>query len=185
MLALCLIHRMHPAWAGNRVTGPVAVPRWPQAAASLNPSTAGQVMHGHRMSARPGGADAAGTSAPGRGPFFTQLHTERQQAQAQLDRLTATTATAADPAILDEIPYAGDILPDLPPPLKARLFDAFDLCVLWNKTGNQATIRAEITDTTLTALPGILNPRQDGYHDTVAAGNPGTMGQLTQTPVGV
>ncbi len=36
----------------------------------------------------------------------------------------------------------------------------------WNKTAGQATVFAEITDATLQALPGILNPGQDGYDDT-------------------
>ena len=35
-----------------------------------------------------------------------------------------------------------------------------------NKAAGQATIWAEITDATLRALPGILNPGQDGYDDT-------------------
>ncbi len=60
----------------------------------------------------------------------------------------------------------GDILPGLPPALKARLLAAFDLQVLWNKPGSQATVFAEITETTLQALPAILDPGQDGYHDT-------------------
>ena len=63
-------------------------------------------------------------------------------------------------------PAGRDILPALPPDLKARLFEAFDLQILWNKPGNQATVFAEITDATLQALPGILNPGQDGYDDT-------------------
>ena len=42
----------------------------------------------------------------------------------------------------------------------------FDLQILWNKPAVQATIRAEITDATLRALPAILNPDQDGYDDT-------------------
>ncbi len=35
---------------------------------------------------------------------------------------------------------------------------------LWNKDSRQATIHAEITANTLRALPGILDPDQDGYH---------------------
>ncbi len=60
-------------------------------------------------------------------------------------------------------PLAGDILP---PRLKARPFQAFDIAVLWNKPGNQATVHAEITETTLHAVLAILDPGQDGYHDT-------------------
>jgi hypothetical protein len=77
-----------------------------------------------------------------------------------------------DPALLDEIPYVGDILLYLLLALKARLLAAFDITVVWNKPGNQVTVRAVITDATLQALPDILNPRQDGYHDTAPADSP-------------
>jgi hypothetical protein len=50
--------------------------------------------------------------------------------------------------------------------LKARLFAALGLEVLWNKPGQQATVFVEITDATPTALPGILDLSHDGYHDT-------------------
>jgi hypothetical protein len=51
-----------------------------------------------------------------------------------------------DPTLLDEIPYAGDILPDLAPALKTRLLAAFDITTSWNKPGSQATVRAVLTD---------------------------------------
>jgi hypothetical protein len=102
--------------------------------------------------------------------LFAELHHQREQAQAQLDALHETTPKAADPTLLDEFPLAGDILPGLDSPLKARLFHAFDLQVLWNKPRRQATVFAEITEATLRALPGLLNPGQDGYDDT--ADNP-------------
>src|SRR5215469_5087816 len=98
-------------------------------------------------------------------------------------RKVRITPRAADPGILDEIPYAGDILPSLPPALKARLFAAFDITILWNKPGNQATVTVTITDATLQALPGILDPSQDGYHDTAPA-TPATS-LLTRTPLSV
>ena len=60
----------------------------------------------------------------------------------------------------------GDILPGLPPALKARLFAAFGLEILWNKPGQQVTVFVEITENTLQAIPGITDPGQDGYHDT-------------------
>jgi DNA invertase Pin-like site-specific DNA recombinase len=97
---------------------------------------------------------------------FGDLHAEREQLSTQLTALAATTPRACDPALLDELPLAGDILPGLPPALKARLLDAFDIQILWNKTGRQATVHAEITEATLQALPAILNPGQDGYDDT-------------------
>jgi site-specific DNA recombinase len=116
---------------------------------------------------------------------FGELHAEREQLQAQLDTLTASTPRAADTSLLDELPLAGDILPGMPPELKARLFDAFDLTILWNKQDRQATICAEITDATLLALPGILNPGQDGYDDTSehASGQPGVMEDLFESPI--
>jgi hypothetical protein len=112
---------------------------------------------------------------------FAQLHHDRTQAEDQLATLTATQPRAIDPAILDEIPYAGDIIPDLPPALKARLFAAFDLHILWNKPGQQVTVIIEITDATLRALPAILNPDQDGYHDTAPA-EAASIGDLAGPP---
>jgi hypothetical protein len=57
--------------------------------------------------------------------------------------------------------------------------------VLWNKPGRQATVFAEITDATLRALPGILNPGQDGYDDTAdnIAGEPATAEDLFESPI--
>jgi hypothetical protein len=124
---------------------------------------------------------------------FTPLHTERAAAETKLAALTTEHPKAADPAILDEIPYAGDIIPDLPPALKARLFAAFDLNILWNKTSNQATVTATITDATLTAtitdatltaVPGILDPSQDGNHDTASPDAPAAnVGVLARSPI--
>jgi hypothetical protein len=111
---------------------------------------------------------------------FAQLHAERTQAETDLKTLSISAPKAADPALLDEIPYAGDILPGLPSALKARLFAMFDLTVLWNKPGNQATVSALITDETLRALPALLNPGQDGYHDTHNPDTPAAIGHLTQ-----
>ncbi len=102
---------------------------------------------------------------------FAQLHGEREQIQTRQAALTATAPKAIDPALLDHLPMPGDILPGLPPHLKAALFQAFDLQILWNKPGRQATVFAEITEATLQALPAILNPGQDGYDDTVGHDN--------------
>ncbi|HLK72782.1 MAG TPA: recombinase family protein [Streptosporangiaceae bacterium] len=116
---------------------------------------------------------------------FAELHHEREQAQAQLDALHAVVPQACDPALLDELPLAGDILPGMPPDLKARLFAALDLNVLWNKTAGQATVWVEITDATLRALPAILNPAQDGYDDTADTGHDetGDVEDLFESPI--
>jgi site-specific DNA recombinase len=97
---------------------------------------------------------------------FAELHHEQHDKQAQLSALAAETPKAADTTLLDELPLAEDVLTGLPPAVKARLFAAFDLQILWNKPGRQATVHAEITDATLRALPALLNPGQDGYDDT-------------------
>ena len=115
-------------------------------------------------------ADTAAAAMRGRiRALFTELHTERELLDTQLAALTEVTPQAADLTMLDELPMPGDIVPGLPPDLKARLFQAFDLHILWNKPGQQATVHAEITDATLRALPAILDPSRDGYDDT--AGN--------------
>ena len=116
---------------------------------------------------------------------FAELHHQREQAQAQLDALQAVTPKAADPTLLDELPLAGNILPGLDPALKARLFDAFDLQILWNKPGRQVTVFAEITDATLRALPALLNPSRDGYDDTAdtCSGETTDVEDLFESPI--
>jgi hypothetical protein len=63
------------------------------------------------------------------------------------------------------------------------LFAAVDLTILRNKSGGQATVTATITENTLAALPGILDPAQDGYHGT---NSQDTLGPLATTaPISV
>ena len=63
------------------------------------------------------------------------------------------------PPCSTSFPLAGDILPGLPDDLKARLLEAFDIQVLWNKPGRQATVYAEITDATLQGPARHSQPR--------------------------
>src|SRR5690242_12919637 len=86
---------------------------------------------------------------------------------------------------LRDYPALGDILPGLPPALKARLLAAFGLEILWNKPGRQVTVFAEITEATLQAIPGLTDPGQDGYHDTspqTSDDDAVLMGHLNNTP---
>jgi hypothetical protein len=117
---------------------------------------------------------------------FAELHAERQQLQDRLGTLTAATPKTADTTLLDQLSLAGDILPGMPDALKARLLAAFDIQILWNKPCRQATVHAEITDATLQALPGILDPDQDGYDDTseTIAGEAESMEDLFEVPIG-
>jgi hypothetical protein len=89
---------------------------------------------------------------------FAELHEERERLEAQLKALANTIPQAADTSLLDRLPLAGDIRPRLTPRLKAQLFQAFEVSVLWSKSGPQATVRAEITQATLQALAAILDP---------------------------
>ena len=132
-------------------------------------------------------ADTAAAALRGRiRARFADLHAEREQLDTQLAALAVATPRAADPALLDELPLAGDVLPGLPPELKARLLEAFDIQVLWNKPGRQATVHAEITDATLRALPAILNPGQEGYDDTSerTADDLAAVENLFEAPIG-
>ena len=71
---------------------------------------------------------------------FAELHDERDQLETQLKTLAKTTPAAADTTLLDRLPLAGDVLPRLTPRLKARLFQVFDITVLWNKPARQVTV---------------------------------------------
>jgi hypothetical protein len=112
---------------------------------------------------------------------FAELHEERERLEGQLKALAKTAPAAADTSLLDRLPLAGDVLPRLSPTLKARLFQVFDITVLWNKAARQATVTAEITEATLQALDAILDPGQDGYHDT-ENDQPEPVGHLANTP---
>jgi hypothetical protein len=79
--------------------------------------------------------------------------------------------------LLDRLPLAGDVLPRLSPRLKARLFQVFDITVLWNKPARQVTVRAEISEATLQ----VLDAGQDGFHDT-DPDQPEPVGHLANTP---
>jgi hypothetical protein len=84
-------------------------------------------------------------------------------------------------SLLDRLPLAGDVLPRLTPRLKAKLFAAFDLSILWNKPGQQVTTRAEISEATPQAVTAILDASQDGFDDTDPA-QPDPIGDLANTP---
>ena len=124
-----------------------------------------QILELEQLPADPADTAAAAMRARIRARF-ADLHHEREQLETQLQALAKTAPAAADPALLDQLPLPGDILPALPPALKARLLAAFGIEILWNKPGGQVTVFAEITEATLQAIPAITDPGQDGYHDT-------------------
>jgi hypothetical protein len=102
---------------------------------------------------------------------FADLHHKCEQIQTQLDALAETTPPRHRPRPGRRTPCLGSILPAFLTALKARLFAAFDLEILWNEPGDQATVYAEIREHPL-GHPAILDPAQDGYHDTSTQARP-------------
>ncbi|HEY5398269.1 MAG TPA: recombinase family protein, partial [Trebonia sp.] len=96
---------------------------------------------------------------------FTARYDEAKTLQAELDQIAAEQPAEDDPALLDELPYAAAAFDDAPQDIKAKIYAAFDIQVLYRAPIKQATIWATITPTT----PGIItalttDPRTD--HDT-------------------
>ncbi|MDX6395341.1 MAG: hypothetical protein QOJ73_6404, partial [Streptosporangiaceae bacterium] len=100
---------------------------------------------------------------------FTELEDERAQADAQLTALAKTTHDTPDPSLLDRLPMLGDLITEAPIRLQRRLYEAFDLHMLYNKHLHQVTIWATITPTTPGTLAAIINDSDDGHP---AASNP-------------
>src|ERR1017187_2309717 len=100
---------------------------------------------------------------------FTELEDERAQADAQLAALAKTTHDTPDPSLLDRLPMLGDLITEAPIRLQRRLYEAFDLQLLYNRHMHQVTIWATITPTTPRTLAAIINDSDDGHP---AASNP-------------
>jgi site-specific DNA recombinase len=100
---------------------------------------------------------------------FTELEDDRAQADAQLAALAKTTRDTPDPSLLDRLPMLGDLVTEAPIRLQRRLYEAFDLQLLYNKHMHQVTIWATITPTTPGTLAAIINDSDDGHP---AASNP-------------
>ena len=94
---------------------------------------------------------------------FTELEDERAQADAQLAALAKTTRDTGDPSLLDRLPMLGDLITEAPIRLQRRLYEAFDLQLLYNKHMHQVTIWATITPTTPRTLAAIINDSDDGH----------------------
>jgi DNA invertase Pin-like site-specific DNA recombinase len=91
---------------------------------------------------------------------FTELETEREQINTELATLTATQAPLISPELLDNLPLLPGILPDLPAKLRRRLYQAFDLQLLYKHETSQVTIRATITTSTPATVAAIIHDSQ-------------------------
>ncbi len=95
-----------------------------------------------------------------------ELHQDHTTTQTQLAELHATTPdNDDDPALLDELPLLPDLISQAPAHLLERLYDAFDIQILYRDDKQQATIWATITDATPQTIHNLTtDPRTD--HDT-------------------
>jgi hypothetical protein len=106
---------------------------------------------------------------------FTARYEQARTLQAELDQIEAAQPAQDDPELIAELPYAAAAFATAPEDIKARIYPAFDIQVLYRAPIKQATIWATITPTT----PGIIaalttDPRTD--HDTA-------YGHLTNAPI--
>jgi hypothetical protein len=88
---------------------------------------------------------------------FAELVTERKTCTSQLEDLTSHHGSPhQDPRLLDALPTLPARLADAKPATRARLYQAFDLHLLYNKEMNQVTIYATITTSTPGTVAAIL-----------------------------
>jgi hypothetical protein len=97
---------------------------------------------------------------------FTELETERETLTRQLTDLTTQHTDDNDPALLDTLPTLPHRLNDLPPSTRQRLYQAFDLGLLYNKDTHQVSFRAVITPSTPAALTALINNSEPPKHPT-------------------
>jgi site-specific DNA recombinase len=88
---------------------------------------------------------------------FTELETERTQITAELATLTSRTARLISPELLDQLPVIPAILAELPAKLRRRLYQAFDISIIYKHDTGQATIRATITTSTPATVTAIIH----------------------------
>jgi len=100
---------------------------------------------------------------------FTQRYDERAAAEHELNRLTAAQPPAEDPSLIAELPRAVELLNAAPADIRARLYAAFQIHVLYRAPMHTATITATITHATPGIITALLQDiRTD--HDTHDAG---------------
>jgi hypothetical protein len=62
---------------------------------------------------------------------FTARYDEAKTLQAELDQIEAAQPAQDDPALLDELPYAATAFTTAPENVKAKIYAAFDIRVLY------------------------------------------------------
>ena len=93
---------------------------------------------------------------------FTARYYEARALQAELDDIEADQPAEDDPSLLGELPYAAATFTDAPDEIKAKIYAAFDIQVLYRAPIKQATIWATITPTTPAIIAALTaGPRTD------------------------
>jgi hypothetical protein len=96
---------------------------------------------------------------------YGQRHAEHAALTAELQALTTPSpgdAGTADPALLDELPYAPGLLNQAPAAIRQAIYAAFDIHCLYRHDQDQATIWATITSTTPGIIQALINDPRTG-----------------------
>jgi hypothetical protein len=80
-------------------------------------------------------------------------------------RQPASQPAADDPGLIEELPYAPELLAGAPAELRARIYAAFQVHALYRAQQHQATITATITDQTPGIIAALISDPRTG-HDT-------------------
>jgi hypothetical protein len=87
---------------------------------------------------------------------FTELHTEREDIEAQITDIDNTPARDDHAELLSAIPLLAGHLSQLPEHIQTALYHAFDMQLLYGKDMHQVTIWATITTGTPHAVAAII-----------------------------
>jgi len=96
---------------------------------------------------------------------YTQRHDQHTTLTAELEALTTPgpgDPNAADPALLDELPYAPGLLNEAPAAVRQAIYAAFDIHCLYRQDQGQVTIWATITATTPGIIQALINDPRTG-----------------------
>jgi hypothetical protein len=93
---------------------------------------------------------------------YAELYDERTRTETALAAAQTATTQANDPALLDELPLAGDIVSAAPDRIKEAIYAAFDIHALYRHDQHQVTIWATITPATPATIAALMtDPRTD------------------------
>jgi hypothetical protein len=93
---------------------------------------------------------------------YAELYDERTRTETALAAAQTAATHADDPALLDELPLAGDIVTAAPDRIKEAIYAAFDIHALYRHDQHQVTMWATITPSTPATIAALItDPRTD------------------------